>query len=382
MFSSALAIVVVLIWLYLTFAHGHYWQIRPNLSTSESIALHKAIVAIVPARNEADVIARTVTGLLNQQLIPPVQIVLVDDNSSDQTAQHAREAAAAIDASDRLHAVSGEALPAGWTGKMWAVYQGAQQATSMNPDYFLLTDADVYHEPGSLASLLRAAENGNYDLASYMVKLATATRAERLLIPAFVYFFFQLYPPSLIANKQSRVAGAAGGCILIRPQALIAAGGIEAIKDEMIDDCALARIVKRSGGRVFLSLTDESHSIRSYGSFAGVGRMIARSAFTQLRHSYLLLALTVIGLPLTYVAPPLLLFSGTILPSALGFIAWMLMSFTFWPTVRFYRQPVIFSMLLPLIALFYAGATVYSAWQYAIGSGGQWKGRIQNPSRR
>ncbi len=216
-----------------------------------------------------------------------------------------------------------------------------------------------------------------------MVKLSVASRAEQWLIPAFVYFFFQLYPPRWISSPRTSTAGAAGGCMLIRPEALERAGGISAIRNALIDDCALAAAVKRTGGKVWLGLTDESRSIRSYGGFQGVGQMISRSAFHQLRHSALLLMLTLAGLAITYVVPPLLLFAGRPLPMLLGAAAWVLMTITYLPTVRFYRQPAILSVSLPLVALFYAGCTLLSAYRFWTGAGGRWKGRTQDhPSRQ
>ncbi len=248
----------------------------------------------------------------------------------------------------------------------------------MEADYYLLTDADIRHDPESIGRLLAVSQHGGFDLASYMVKLSVASWAEKVTIPAFVYFFFQLYPPRWIASPQSRTAGAAGGCMLVRPEALERAGGISAIRNALIDDCALARAIKRTGGKVWLGLTEGSHSIRSYGGFRGVGQMISRSAFHQLHHSTLLLVFTIAGLAVTYLAPPLLLFTGRSVPVLCGAIAWIVMALSYLPVVRFYRRPAVWALSLPLVAVFYAGCTVHSAVRFWTGAGGQWKGRTQD----
>jgi hopene-associated glycosyltransferase HpnB len=222
------------------------------------------------------------------------------------------------------------------------------------------------------------AEKGKYDLVSLMVKLHCKTLAEKLLIPAFVFFFFKLYPPKWTADTRRRTAGAAGGCVLIRPEALVRAGGMAAIRGEIIDDCALARRVKQSGGKVWLGLTPSSYSARPYLSFTEIGAMISRTAFNQLHHSRAILAGTLLGLVLTYVLPIALLFSGNS-AVALGILAWALMAVAYLPMVRFYKVNVIWAATLPFAALFYMGATLHSAIQYWAGSGGRWKGRVQDP---
>ncbi len=246
------------------------------------------------------------------------------------------------------------------------------------PDFLLLTDGDIFHAPENVAELVAVAEEYPCDLASYMVRLATDTFAEQALIPAFVFFFFMLYPPAWIYSRRHRTAGAAGGCVLIRREMLQRIGGIAAIRDQIIDDCALARVVKQHGGRVWLGLTPNTGSIRSYGGFGGVGRMIARTAFNQLDHSPVLLAGTVAGLFFTYLLPPLLVFKGRPVLKYIGGASWLLMSAAYLPTVRFYRRSPLWSLALPPIALFYMGATVYSAVRYWRKQGGEWKGRVQD----
>ena len=380
MFTVA-AICALSIWIYLLLFRGGFWKMSDALpcamKTTESA---KKVAVIVPARNEADVVGRSVCSLLNQTRVPQIHIFLVDDSSSDGTAEVARACADNAGRSGQLTIIAGRPLPPGWSGKLWAVHQGIEHAGAFQPDFLLLTDADIDHAPGSVVTLLDVAENGPRDLASFMVKLHCETLAERALVPAFVFFFFLLYPPAWISDPRRRTAGAAGGSILIRPAALERAGGIEAIRAEVIDDCALARRVKSSGGSVWLGLATETRSIRPYGNFAEVGKMISRSAFNQLQHSALLLLLALAGLILTYVFPLLLLFSGQPLASLLGAAAYLLMVSCFLPSVRFYGLNWLWAPALPLIALFYMGATFHSAFKYWGGRGGEWKGRIQDPA--
>jgi hopene-associated glycosyltransferase HpnB len=308
-----------------------------------------------------------------------MHIFLVDDSSTDGTAVVAARAVESAGKSSQLTILQGLPLPVGWSGKLWAVQQGIEKASHLNPDFLLLTDADIVHSPRNIETLAGLAQAGNYELVSLMVRLHCRTFAEHALIPAFVFFFLMLYPPSWIASAKRKTAGAAGGCILIRPQALAKAGGIAGIRGEIIDDCALARRVKASGGRVWLGLTAESQSIRPYGSFAAIGSMISRAAFNQLRHSGLLLLVTLLGLAITYLAPPLLVFSAPPAPALFGTAAWLLMALCFLPTVRLYRLNPLWALLLPVIAFFYMGATLHSALKFWSGRGGEWKGRVQDP---
>ena len=376
-----IAIVSFGIWIYFAAAHGGFWRIRrfmtPIAHTQERAL---TVAAVVPARDEADVIAASITSLLQQRGVN-LHLFLVDDSSTDGTAGVALRAAEAIGQRSRISAIQGLPLPAGWSGKLWAMQQGVEKAQSLRPDFLLLTDADIVHGPENVQNLLATAGSGNYDLASLMVKLHCETLAERALIPAFVFFFLLLYPPGWIADPQRKTAGAAGGCILIRTAALERAGGISAIRHEIIDDCALARRVKGSGGKVWLGVTEETRSIRPYGSFAAIGRMISRAAFNQLQHSTPLLLAAVLGLTITYLAPPALLLSHQPASAWLGAGAWLLMSCCFFPMVRFYRLNALWSLALPMIALFYMGATIHSAWRFWMGKGGEWKGRVQDPSR-
>jgi hopene-associated glycosyltransferase HpnB len=368
-----LSILAAAVWAYLIFARGSFWRVE--LPVRQAAASGR-VVAVVPARNEAETVGRAVTSLLQQQRVD-LRVVLVDDASADTTSAIALAAAESIGMADRLTILRGTPLAAGWTGKLWAVQQGVAQALASAPDFILLTDADIEHDPQSAASLAAIAEGG-FDLASYMVKLRCTSAAERLLIPAFVYFFFQLYPPRWIADSKSKTGGAAGGCMLLRPAALERAGGIAAIRGEIIDDCALARAVKGSGGRVWLGPTESSRSLRSYGTMAEIGRMVSRTAFNQLRHSAWLLLLTMAGLLLTYVAPLVCVASGHWIAGMLGGAAWAAMTLSYLPMVRFYGLQPLWALTLPLAALFYLGATVWSAVRYWSGRGGEWKGRAQD----
>lgn len=358
-------------WLYLLAGRGFFWRIRetpvPRLKSEA-----KRVAVIVPARDEAPVIGRAVSSLLAQDYRGTAHLFVVDDHSSDDTAAIVRRVAETCEASERITVVSARDLPPGWTGKLWAISEGLQSAATFHADFYLLTDADIVHAPDNLAGLVARAEASGFDVVSYMVKLRCRTFAERALIPAFVFFFFMLYPPAWIARRDRKTAGAAGGCILIRSSALERIDGVRSIRGELIDDCALAREVKRTGGGVWLGVTSGTCSIRDYETFGEAGHMIARTAFTQLRYSTLLLAGTVIGLAITYLAPPALLMTHS---AALGLAAWLLMSIAFLPTIRFYGLNPLWALGLPAIAAFYLGATVYSAIQHWRGERVSWKGR-------
>ena len=357
------------IWLYLLLGRGGFWRMAHSAAAGELPREAPAVAGVIPARNEAEVVGRAIASLAKQTYPGAFHIVLVDDASEDGTADAARAAASP----EFLTVLRGAPVPAGWTGKLWAVSQGVGEAARSAPDYFLLTDADIVHPPGGLRDLVALAESGGYDLVSWMVTLRCQSLAERALIPAFVFFFFLLYPPAWIRSTRHRTAGAAGGCLLIRRQTLNRIGGIARIRGALIDDCALARAVKQQGGRVWLGLNTEARSIREYRTFGEIGRMISRTAFTELRHSGLLLVGTIAGMALTYLAPPVAALAG----NRFGAAAWVLMSLAYIPALRFYRRSPLWAPLLPLIAAFYLGATVHSAVAWWRGRGGMWKGRAQ-----
>jgi hopene-associated glycosyltransferase HpnB len=354
------------VWIYLALFRGGFWKLRERLKRARPAADH-SVVAIVPARDERDLIGRAVASLHGQDTANPLRVILADDESTDGTA-----AASHADLVVRV-----EPRPPGWKGKLWAVASGVKAATT-NPEYFLLTDADIEHvSPDLVPSLLAQAERG-FDLVSVMVQLRCESVGEQLLIPAFVFFFFKLYPPLWVATEHGSAA-AAGGCMLIRRDMLSRIGGIASIRDALIDDCALAARVKSHGGRVWMGISDlPIRSIRPYGGVAGIRGMIARSAFAQLRHSSLLLLGTIAGMLLTYIAPPVLLFSHDPASAACGLTAWLLSAALYIPTVRVYRAPLWTAFCLPLIAIFYLAATIESAFRYWSGRGGQWKGRAQD----
>jgi len=368
-------------WLYLLLFHGRFWQVSRlrNDDTVHSSVLAAKVAVIIAARNEAPNIGRALRSLLTQSCDNNLHIYLVDDNSTDGTSDAAR-ATIAENERARVHIIPGRPLPPGWTGKLWAVQQGVDAAMQLAPEFLLLTDADVEQAPGNVATLVSIAESQGYDLVSFMVKLHCRSFPEKLLIPAFVFFFFMLYPPLWIRSIKRRTAGAAGGCILIRPPSLALAGGIAAIRSEVIDDCALARAVKRSGGRVWLGVTAATHSFRPYQSFGEIERMIARTAFNQLRHSVLLLAGAMLGMVLLYVLPFPLLFTRDLRLVALGMGACVVMVATYLPMVRFYGLRLTWALTLPLSAIFYMVATLDSAMKFWRGRGGEWKGRSQDRS--
>jgi hopene-associated glycosyltransferase HpnB len=378
-FALISGILCIAIWTYLLIAHGSFWRVsRLHADVQPPGAMDGTVAVVIPARTEADVIGLTVQSLLRQSCADSIRIIVVDDHSSDGTAEAARQAADKCARPESLSVMSSSPLPPGWTGKLWAVQQGIEQAIRLNPRFLLLTDADISHSPNNVVTLVAIAEEGNYDLASFMVKLHCRSLAERLLIPPFVFFFFLLYPPNWIRDPRRRAAGAAGGCMLIRPQALERAGGISAICREIIDDCALARAVKKSGGRVWLGITPDTCSTRAYGSFAEIERMIARTAFNQLQHSVWLLSGALAGLTITYLPPPALLLSGDKILATLGALGWMLMCVAYLPMVRFYGLNWLWALTLPFSACFYMVATLHSAFKYWTGRGGEWKGRAQD----
>ncbi len=376
--AGALAAAV---WIYLLAFRGAFWRIERNTRSAAPVPA-RSVVAVIPARDEADVIGGSVASLLAQDYAGRLDIVIVDDHSTDGTARIARAAACAAGAADRVTVLEAAPVPPGWTGKLWAVRQGAALALQMQPDYLLLTDADIVHASDNLSGLVARAESGGFDLVSLMVRLHCRGLWERLLVPAFVFFFFKLYPPRWVADKQRDIAAAAGGCMLLRSGMLQQIGGVDSIRDEIIDDCALARRVK-TVGRVWLGIADETRSVRPYGSWRPLWDMISRCAFAQLNYSAGILVMLMMGMAITYLAPPLLvLLSHSKLAMALGGVAWLAMTASFLPILKLYRCPPLVALLLPAIAAFYMAATLGSAVQFWRGRGGAWKGRYQAAAAR
>jgi hopene-associated glycosyltransferase HpnB len=373
--------MVLGIWLYLVFGRGGFWRAGPRDDEAPPAwaGPWPAVTAVIPARDEAESIGETVRSLLRQNYPGLFSVIVVDDQSKDATADAAREAGASAGAADRLTVLWGDALPAGWTGKLWAQQQGVERALSVAepPKYLLFTDADiVYDGADTLTHLVGRAEAGRLVLTSLMVKLRCRSFAERMFIPAFVFFFQMLYPFAWANNPDRRTAAAAGGCMLVRRNALRAAGGLASIKDALIDDCALAAKLKRHGP-IWIGLTTGVRSARTYPELGDIRAMVSRTAYAQLGYSPYLLAGTIVGLAITYLAPVVLAFGARGVPQAFGIAAWLAMGFAFQPMLRFYRVSMLWGLALPAIAAIYMAFTLDSAYQHAIGRGGMWKGRVQ-----
>jgi hopene-associated glycosyltransferase HpnB len=384
-------------WVYLLLFHGSYWQTGQQLPPAPAIADAvgpagdrgwPAVVAVVPARNEADMLPVTLPSLLVQDYPGEFRVTLVDDGSTDGTGSVAAALGAASAAP--LTVIPGRPRPEGWAGKVWAMEQGMQAAAPVD-GYVLFTDADIEWAPGALRSLIAAAEGDDRALVSQMALLRAQTGWERIVVPAFVYFFAQLYPFRLVNAPGSGVAAGAGGCMLIRHSALAKAGGLEKIKGALIDDVALGTLLKRDGNRCWLGLTTDIRSIRPYPRLADLWQMIARSAYVQLRYSPLLLAGTILGLLLLYAAPPVGLLTWLIatlagegglggdglaaLAGAAGLAGWVLMAGSYVPMLLFYRLSLLRAPALPLIAIMYAAMTADSARRHYSGRAVSWRGR-------
>ncbi|MBZ6077984.1 glycosyltransferase [Microvirga puerhi] len=371
-------------WLYLLFGRGHFWCCteqdgsRALVEGSQPIDQWPSVAVILPARDEADLIAASVGSLLRQDYPGVLTIVVVDDQSTDGTATLARETATRMGATHRLAVIHGTDPPLHWTGKLWAMAQGIAylDTQSRSPNYVLFTDADIVYGRGTLRQLVEHACACHTVLASTMVKLHCETFAERMLIPAFVFFFQKLYPFAWVNDPRRRTAAAAGGCMLVRPDVLRCAGGIQAICGALIDDCALGALLKREGP-IWLGLTDKVRSVRAAPTFSDVGHMVARSAYAQLRYSPLLLLGTLLGMGVVYIAPPLTTILGERTSRSLGLAAWMMMVLAYAPTLRFFRVNRAWGLALPVIASMYMWFTLDSALQHWQGRGGAWKGRFQ-----
>jgi hopene-associated glycosyltransferase HpnB len=371
-----LGIVPLVIWAGLLFAHGGFWKAdqRDDLVTPIQPAHWPSVIAVVPARDEADVIARSVGSLLAQDYPGEFRVILVDDSSTDGTADVARAEARRLAREDRLEVLTGEPLAEGWTGKLWAVHQGVLKAEADKPKHLLLTDADIGHAPDNLRQLVARAEQGKLVLTSLMAELHCETAPEQFLIPAFVFFFQMVYPFARV-NRPGPTAAAAGGVMLAQREALKAAGGIAAIRKALIDDCAMGALMKQQGP-IWLGLTHRAASLRPYETVGEIGRMVSRSAYAQLDYSPLKLIGVVLGMALVYMAPVVAFFSGGAL-TVLGFLTLAMMALSFQPMLRFYRVSPVWGLALPAIGAAYTLFTVQSAVQMWRGKGGLWKGRAQ-----
>jgi hopene-associated glycosyltransferase HpnB len=359
------------IWLYLLLVHRGFWLLRERDTTPVTEPEHwPSVVAVVPARNEADVITRSIGSLVAQNYPGDFRIVLVDDQSDDGTGELARRLH-----SDRVTVLTGAVRPAGWTGKLWAMKQGSDHAAASTPDFVWFTDADIAHTSDNLRRLVARAGDDKV-LVSLMARLSCKTGAEHFLIPAFVFFFDMLFPFGAVNDPKSPVAAAAGGCMLTRRAALEKAGGIEAIRHNIIDDCALGRAMKAQGP-IWLGLTDRAVSLRPYEHIADIRHMVTRSAYAQLGYSPLVLAGTMLGLLLVYIAPVMTALFAWGISQMAGWFAWIIMAIMFQPMLRFYRLSPLWGAALPLIGAFYAAFTLESAVLHWTGKGGMWKGRAQ-----
>ena len=403
--------LMAIIWLYLLLGRGMWWSDAGSVGAGRALPIWPGVVAVVPARNEAEVIGDSLLTLLRQDYRGDFHVVLVDDHSTDDTDGMAEAASVAANQGQRLTIVKAGPRPPGWAGKPWAMREGVAEVrrsfgggpvetaadeeadaergqVGEGPKYILFCDADIAHAPDTLETLVRRAESGRLDLTSLMVRLNCSGFAERAMIPAFVYFFQLLYPFAWVASPKKRTAAAAGGVMLVRRAALEAAGGIERISDRLIDDCALADLLKngpvdaprRKRGRIWLGLANDTSSIRAYG-FGGIWAMIRRSAYTQLRCSPLMLVGSVVAMVFAFAGPPVMASASV---PAVGFIgqllalfAWVVMMLTYLPILRYYGSGLFWAPFLPVVAMLYTGATIASALRHHAGRGGEWKGRVE-----
>jgi hopene-associated glycosyltransferase HpnB len=384
--AVTIALLSLAIWIYLLVGRGQFWRVQPVildrrlLIPPESLVWPKVAI-VIPARNEAAMLPQTLEPLLQQDYPGIYQIYLVDDQSDDGTGAIAQELANA-NPGIPCQIMQSQPLPPGWTGKLWALHQGLAAATAT--DYVLLTDADICHDRASLRYLVLKAETEQRDLVSLMVRLRCESFWERLLIPAFVFFFAKLYPFSWVNRPDQTTAAAAGGCSLVRRSALDEIGGIAALKDALIDDCTLAAKIKHRDNptnqhRIWLGLTTEIRSLRPYDDLASIWNMVARTAYTQLNYSPLLLLGTIVGMALVYLVALIgiiySLFSQQWGLLGITIATYSLMVVSYRPAIQFYRCPGIYALALPLIGLMYNLMTIDSAWRHWQGKGGQWKGR-------
>jgi hopene-associated glycosyltransferase HpnB len=369
--SDLIALIGLIAWVGLLGARGGFWRMEAS-PLPPAPKTWPTIAVVVPARDEAALIGASLTSLLAQDYPGQMAVVVVDDASTDGTAEAARAVG-----DGRLTVIGGRPLPPGWSGKVWAMSQGVEHALEVLPEarYVLFTDADIHHHPGELARMVTRAEAWRLDMASLMVRLQCRSRAEHGLVPAFVYFFRLLYPFTWVNDQAEVTAAAAGGLMLVRRRALERIGGLQSLRGALIDDCALAAAVKDQGGRLWLGMAGATSSLRPTSGWRGMWRNIARSAYAQLDHSPLRLAATVAAMAVVFLAPPLLTLTGSIAAVA----AWGLMALSFLPMLGFYRASPLWAPLLPLIAAFFLAATLDSARRHYAGRGGAWKGRVQLP---
>lgn len=384
MLATFISVVGLFVWLYLIALRGGFWRLtehdRAFAALDSAGAAGSYIVTIVPARNEADVIETSLASLFSQDFPGRFEIVLVDDDSDDGTAEAARRAAQAQGAQDRLTILASGGPDAGWTGKLAAMQRGFDHVRALprHPDFVLFCDADIAFGPHVLSRLVAGATARGAVLTSLMVKLRCESAAERWFVPAFIFFFQKLYPFRHVNDPRHAVAGAAGGVMLARPEALAAAGGLRAIHGALIDDCALGALMKTQGP-IWLGLTDDVRSLRAYPRLGDIAKMVSRSAYAQLRYSPWRLAAAVGGMATAYLAPPWLALFGESPAQDIALVSWLLMAQAYMPSLRFYGLSRLRALALPAVAACYTWFTVESAWRHLRGRGGEWKGRYQAP---
>jgi hopene-associated glycosyltransferase HpnB len=410
-----ITVLSLVVWIGLLCFRGQFWRTARYVAEVETelpdLDLYPSVCAVVPARNEAALLPVTLRSLLCQDYPGSYSVILVDDYSTDGTANVAQQVALDLNKSSQLEIISGTPLPPGWTGKLWAMEQGIRHAQNRTqpPDYLLFADADIEHESGNLRRLVAKAQQADLDLVSLMVRLRCQSFWEQFLIPAFVFFFQKLYPFGWVNDPTKPTAAAAGGCILIRRQALNRIGGIQVVRQALIDDCALAKAVKSGSigtgeleeevksqkskvkipipnpqspvkGRIWLGLSSLTRSLRPYPSVASIWEMVARTAYTQLNYSPLLLLGALCGMTLVYLVPPVAAIlgglTGTWLVAIAGLSGWLLMAGAYLPILRFYGCSPWLAFSLPAIAFLYTLMTLDSAVRHWQGRGGAWKGRV------
>lgn len=380
---TALISLSLAIWLYLTFAYHGFWRRREFLPPHDSTPIQPwpTITSLTPARNEAALIAQSFSSILKQSYKGEFQSVLIDDASEDNTSEIAAQTAQTINRSHVIDIIQAAPLPKKWSGKLWALQSGFdhKNAARTPPDYYWLSDADIYHKPHTLSRLVKFAQKKDLALVSLMVTLNCKGIWERIIIPAFIYYFQLLYPFKAVNNPKRSEAGAAGGCILIRRDALEAIGGFHAIKDRLIDDCALAETVKAQGFKIWLGHGPDSLSLRESAKFKDLGKMVSRTAFIQLNYSYFRLILAISGMFLIYILPVLCFLYGALthkwLLMSIAGLSWALMAFTYWPTIKAYKRKILESTLMPITASLFMGMTLYSAWMHYRGTHSGWHNR-------
>ena len=373
MIALAFASLSLIIWIGLILFRGNFWRSDQKLDIHTDRDHWPSVTAIIPARNEVETIGATVTSLLEQDKSVDLNVIVVDDNSDDGTAE-------AAGTSDHLTVIMGKPIVPGWSGKLWAVSQGISYAGEAFPDtdYLLLTDADIEHHATNLMELVSKAEEGRLGLVSLMVKLRCVSFWEKLLIPAFIFFFQKLCPFPMVNNPKNETAAAAGGCMLVSRQTLVEVGGVEEIKERLIDDCALAALIKPHKP-IWLGLSEKTVSLRAYQELSEIWNMVARTAFVQLNHSVVALIGTVIGMVLIYLAPAAALVLGLLTGqdqlAMVGGLCWLIMTMSYVPTLKLYDLPLLYVCMLPVSGFLYTLMTISSAFRHWKGQGGAWKGR-------